>query len=734
MRWLYLAAIAAILAGLGATYQSRRRALNRESPRRPASLPLELDSSARDWVWTHRAPGRTMVEVRAKSVKQESGAARIELENLELKIFAKPGGKFDLVKSARAEFFPAQKRLYSEGEVEITLGIPIDGRPSRQLARIRSSGVTFDSASGKATTERRSKFTFENGEGEALGASYDPEAKELHMRSGVVVDWKTPGSRPMKLEAGELRYREAEDMIWLLPWSRLTRENSVVDAASAVVKLEQGVIRIVEAQKARGADHSGGRRLQYSADQVVMNFSPRGEVERVVGDQNARLLATSGASATTISADHVELGFAAAGGESALARVLAHGNTLLESAPQPLAGRPLPETRLLQSQTIEMKMRAGGRDMDRIDTLAPAELQFLPNRPAQRRRVLNASRMSVRYAEGNRIESFEAVNALTRTDPNAEEQARNRPASVTQSKHLAARFDPATEALASLEQTGDFVYASGDRNARAATAVFEPGSEIMILESNARVWDASGATSADRIELEQASGDFRAQGHVVSSRQPDSNPGSGLLSAAEPVQARALRMASSGRNRLLRYEGAAELWQGANRIAAESIEIDRERGSLSAGGNVRTQFLETGKKLPGFTIVKSSRLVYTEKERLAHYTGGVHMNRAGLDMRSRELRAFLLDSKSGSQLERALADGAVEIVEGAGARVRKGSSEHAEYFTGEEKIVLKGGEPQLVDSQRGTTRGDELTYWAAHDRLVVAGAPEKPATSRIRRK
>jgi len=48
--------------------------------------------------------------------------------------------------------------------------------------------------------------------------------------------------------------------------------------------------------------------------------------------------------------------------------------------------------------------------------------------------------------------------------------------------------------------------------------------------------------------------------------------------------------------------------------------------------------------------------------------------------------------------------------------------------------VLKGGEPQLVDSQRGTTRGDELTYWAAHDRLVVAGAPEKPATSRIRRK
>ena len=86
------------------------------------------------------------------------------------------------------------------------------------------------------------------------------------------------------------------------------------------------------------------------------------------------------------------------------------------------------------------------------------------------------------------------------------------------------------------------------------------------------------------------------------------------------------------------------------------------------------------------------------------------------------------------RLEKAFADGKVEIVQSSPLRKRTGNSEHAEYYVGDQKIVLRGGAPILNDSVKGVTRGSELTYYAGDDRLMVNGAPEQPAKSRIRRK
>ena len=107
---------------------------------------------------------------------------------------------------------------------------------------------------------------------------------------------------------------------------------------------------------------------------------------------------------------------------------------------------------------------------------------------------------------------------------------------------------------------------------------------------------------------------------------------------------------------------------------------------------------------------------------------GVTLKRAGLDVKSRELKAYLKEDGD-SSLEKAIADGAVDLVQVAAKRSRRGKSEHAEYYAGEEKIVLEGGEPEMVDSVRGATRGKQLTYFANDDRLLVNGAPDRPATT-----
>jgi lipopolysaccharide export system protein LptA len=233
-----------------------------------------------------------------------------------------------------------------------------------------------------------------------------------------------------------------------------------------------------------------------------------------------------------------------------------------------------------------------------------------------------------------------------------------------------------------------------------------------------------------------------------------------MLSGDQSIEAVADHMTATNHNREIHYEGHVVLWQTADRITAQKVDIDRDKRLLAATGDVVTQFLEkpedsstakpaTGAQnaTPAFVVVKANSLAYTEQDRQAHYTGNVFFTRPGLRVKSDELRAFLAESKNGdpskekekeedrqSRLEKALADGHVEIVQTAADRTRTGTGEHAEYYTADERIFLRGGQPQLVDSKRGYTRGAELTYFINDDRLQVSGATGKRATSRLRRK
>ena len=61
-------------------------------------------------------------------------------------------------------------------------------------------------------------------------------------------------------------------------------------------------------------------------------------------------------------------------------------------------------------------------------------------------------------------------------------------------------------------------------------------------------------------------------------------------------------------------------------------------------------------------------------------------------------------------------------------------SEHAEYYTEEQKVLLDGGNPVLVDSLKGETKGRQLTWFANNDRLLVNGVESRPADSLLRKK
>jgi hypothetical protein len=140
------------------------------------------------------------------------------------------------------------------------------------------------------------------------------------------------------------------------------------------------------------------------------------------------------------------------------------------------------------------------------------------------------------------------------------------------------------------------------------------------------------------------------------------------------------------------------------------------------------------KATPIFTVVRAPDLVYDEDTRIANYTGGAALSRPGLAVAGRSIRAFLSDADASSSLDKAFADGEVKIVHTAGPRTRVGTSEHAEYYTVEQKVLLAGGNPLLVDSLKGETKGRQLTWFANNDRLLVNGVESRPADSLLRKK
>jgi lipopolysaccharide transport protein LptA len=137
--------------------------------------------------------------------------------------------------------------------------------------------------------------------------------------------------------------------------------------------------------------------------------------------------------------------------------------------------------------------------------------------------------------------------------------------------------------------------------------------------------------------------------------------------------------------------------------------------------------------------VRAPELLYRDDTRVALYTGGVKLDRDKMTVSSKQLQAFLTPKTGAnsdqSSLDHAFADGTVAVSEVvAPGRTRVGNSEHCEYYTKDDKVILNGGSPQMVDSYKGITRGRQLTYFSDDDHLIVDGQTKELAFTKMRKK
>ena len=628
IRWFLLTVLVVLIAALAATYHFQRQFRQRHAAEPPPPIPENLSAAAQDWTYTQMDGDRPVVTVSARSFEQSRQEGVIDLTGVELKLYHRDGEAYDRARSARVSFDRSAGLLYSEGEVEVAMGLPVEDKPAGRILMIRSSGVRFDARSGKAETDRAASFELDLGRGEAVGAVYDPAARELILKRAVtlLMNPRRKGAKPMRLETENLIYRERESEVWLNTPCRLTRGGTTLQAASAIVRLREGALEMVEAFKASGADSAPNRKLQYAAAELRLFFDEEGTVRKIEGSNGATLNLTSPTARTAVSSDRMDLEFAPENGESVLKQALAMGNTRAESFPIARPNVPVADTRLLRSEVVEVVMRPGGEEMARMATHAPGAIEFIPNRPGLSRRLLEGERITIEFAAGNRVQSCVALNASTRTWK-AQRRKGDPEFASTRSDMLTALFDPKTNQLSRLEQSGGFRYEEGARRALAERAALDAGLNQILLEGNARAWDPTGSTSADRIQLDQRTSDFDAEGNVRSTRIPEKKkPGAGsqaMLLGEETLQATARKMRSANGQSVVHYEGGVTLWQGPNRLRADVVALDRKNETLDARGNVYSHFIDRQKgdgakrRPPASTTVTAQELSYTGKERLA---------------------------------------------------------------------------------------------------------------------
>ncbi len=782
---LILLGFVAIVAAVGRIYYVRLKQQAASAPVKLRKMPPGATALLRGWTYRHTSSEKTVITMHSEDFQELDG--KDELTGVTLDVYNRDGDTYNHVQCAKAEYDVERGILYSEGDVEITMKVPEHGEATGKLMRITSTGVSVESKTGKSFTDRLVHFKFDRGYGQAMGADYDPNTRILNLHNDVKMTWTgaDPGGTPMKIETAQVNYNEHDAKIYLTPWAKLTRDTMSMNAGPATVSIDHGNLKLVETTQAKGTDQRPGRNLEYGANQLTIEFNDYNQIQKITAVDQAKVINHGETSDTTLTGDRVVMDFETTDSDSLLKAAVAQGHGLMENKPVIKPGVDPSDTRILKSDTIHTRMRSGGREIEAIETDGAGALEFIPNAPEKPHRWMNGDHIWMTYGPNNTIQSFRTVAATTRTEKPKTKDMKETPApALTWSKNLLATFVPNSSNLDKLDQSGDFRYEEGERHAKADRALLDQPNNIITLFGSARMSDSTGSADADKIVLCQTSGDFTADGHVTSTRMPDKKKddaqGGGMLDEDKPLHARAKRMVSRDNHLDIRYEGDAVLWQGADRLEADMVEIDRDNDLLKAHGHVLSQLqdkvkddpkddppakdgkpaapkgnaapkpvakpkadppakadgdkTETKARLHVFTVVKAPDLDYNDDTRLAHYTGGVTLERDNMAVHAQEVRAFLRNDSNDSSLDHAVADGHVTVHEIASDRTRDGSSEHAEYFVDEDKVILEGGDPHFTDSTKGTTKGDKLTWYSRDDRFVINGVPQQPVKSLLHKK
>src|SRR5215831_1721944 len=235
LRTLVLAAGVLLVIALG-VFLGRAKfhyRLNRKDI--PHSLGRNIQEEANGFVYTHEVRGHVLYKIRASKQVQlkQDGKVLLQLHDVMIELFAEDGSRVDRIEGGEFEYSPGSGIAKAMGPVEITLmkpkvapAIAPKATADRALSskqmpgtlasaaqtaasgeiHVKTSGLTFDRNNGEASTGEKVEFSLTEGDGSAIGATYDAHDGLLVLDRDVELSLhpadKSPSARTPKIQRG----------------------------------------------------------------------------------------------------------------------------------------------------------------------------------------------------------------------------------------------------------------------------------------------------------------------------------------------------------------------------------------------------------------------------------------------------------------------------------------------------------------------------------------------------
>lgn len=736
-RWSALTALL-LVAITGGFYLRRQWIAHVEIRKAPPPLTEDKERQSIGLTLSKGEGDRTVFTVQASKSTDLKGLDISLLEDVKVTVFGKRGDRHDVIHTESCRYAKADGAIQCSGNVQMDLQSAADaaraqtqgGGPAKVI-HVETSNVTFQRNSGQAGTSQPVKFSFPNGEGEGVGATYFSDEGMLRLVKDVRITLRAAQSLPagkkseapgtqVTLQGSSLEMGKQTRKVVLFGPATATTSTQQLSAGELTMLLDAQyrAESIVAAPGNRGdtpqvisrGEKNAGGTATLRADLLRAELAPEGWIRTIEAEGNLQGKSESG----ELQAESGNVEMWPRANQARL--VTLRGNVRLKQ-------RDVKDgtEKRLSTNTLQLSF-AGGKPgesnpMQQVETLERGTMEWSDATTAQSR--LTADKLAADFGNAGNMRNLVATgNVETQRD-----LAGRPPQSAT-----AAAGEVQLNAGGGWSQMmlhGNVRMKEGGHSAEAQQAVFVRALQEAVLTGQAVVRDESSETRATKLTFHQATGEIEAEGKVRSTDLATKRGGIELSPA--PGNISADHMVGNSKTGQALYTGHARLWQGPSVLEAQSIELLRNTRMLNAKGNVRAVFPQAGAegtKAKGAAIwhVSSGTLTYWDAENRAHLEKNVVVQSADERMRGPVLDLYFTrdgNAKSGSegaaQISKAVATGGVVVEQGD----RRGTAERGVYTAEDKKFVLSGGTPTLYDAEEGATTGRELTFNIADDTIIV---------------
>ena len=614
-RWS--AAVALVLAGITTVVYLKRGYIRHiERKQAPPAAPADVTRQSNGINFKKNDGTRTIFQVQASKSTDFKGQDASLLEEVVVTIFGKAGDRHDVIRTHSCQYDQKSGDITCDGDVRIDAMSAADAElaernPSlaeARATRVETRGVTFNRATGLASTNERATFSFPSGTGDGIGLQYNSDEGTLRLlhdvrlrltqapattakKTGVSAAVDPKAGQDVRVKGSSLDFSRDSRLLHLLGPTEAETAAERLTAGELTLMLDDDFRAQTLIASTSGADRprvvstKPGEELNLESDSLTAHFVPEGWITKLDAAGHVTGFRKNAAGEDAMTGDTGTLTFWPRFSQPKELNV--NGNAVLRTKEEKTG-----DTRTLQTAAFRMDFSGGKEHQSSkpltAETLAAGTMEWTDSATqggviVPVRTQLQADKLAMTFTDATGKPKEVHANGNVRTERWLTGHPVQTATAATGTALMAQNGG-----WSQMDLQGDVKLKEGDRSGQGDHAVFDRAAQTATLTGHAIARDATTLTQARRIVFTQNTGDIFADGGV---RSTDfSAKSSAVQLAPAPANITADQLHGNSKTGRALYTGKARLWQGDSVLEANSIELLRDTHVLNAAGNVRAVF------------------------------------------------------------------------------------------------------------------------------------------------